>query len=119
QMVAHRSEWSGTLMLIGQPAEERTGGAKAMMEDHIWQRFGKPDYALALHVVPNVEAGKVSVEESMFSGADSLEVVIHGQGTHGAYPHKGKDPIVLASQIVLALQTIVTRDIDPREPAVI
>jgi hippurate hydrolase len=119
QMAARRSEWSGTLMLIGQPAEERTGGAKAMMEDHIWQRFGKPDYALALHVVADMEAGKIVADEAPYSGSDALEITIHGKGTHGASPHTGKDPVVLAAQIVMALQTVVTRDVAPREPAVI
>lgn len=120
QMMAQRKNWSGTLMLIGQPAEERVGGADAMMKDKVWQRFGKPDYALAFHVDASSEAGKISVDEGApYSGVDTMEIVVHGIGAHGAYPHQGKDPVVLASQIVLALQTIVTRDIAPREPAVI
>lgn len=119
QMAARRNEWSGTLMLIAQPAEERTGGAKAMMADRLWERFGKPDYALALHVIADMEAGRIVAGEAAYSGADTLEIVIHGQGTHGASPHRGKDTVVLAAQIVLALQTIVTRDIAPREPALI
>jgi hippurate hydrolase len=119
QMAARKDEWKGTLMLIGQPAEERTGGAKAMMADGLYQRFGKPDYALALHVVADIEAGKIVVDDAPYSGADALEIVVHGIGTHGASPHMGKDPIVIGAQIVLALQTIVTRDIAPREPALI
>lgn len=119
QMAAHKGEWKGTLMLVGQPAEERTGGALDMMADGIYKRFGKPDYALSLHVAADIPAGKIEVSEAPFSGADLLEMTVHGVGTHGASPHMGKDPVVLASQIVLALQTVVTRDISPREPALI
>ncbi|MBI3712100.1 MAG: amidohydrolase [Burkholderiales bacterium] len=120
QMMARRAQWSGTLMLIGQPAEERVGGALAMMKDQVWQRFGKPDYALAFHVDAGSEAGKITaVEGSPYSGVDTVEITVHGVGTHGAYPHLGKDPVVIAAQIVLALQTIVTREVAPREPAVI
>ncbi|WP_426163917.1 amidohydrolase [Pseudoduganella sp. R-32] len=119
QMAAHKGEWKGTLMLVGQPAEERTGGALDMMADGIYKRFGKPDYALSLHVGADIEAGKIEASEAPFSGADLMEIVVHGIGTHGASPHTGKDPVVIASQIVLALQTVVTRDIAPREAALI
>lgn len=120
QMMARRAQWSGTLMLIGQPAEERVGGALAMMKDQIWQRFGKPDYALAFHVAADSEAGKITAEEgSPYSGVDTVEITVHGVGTHGAYPHLGKDPVLIASQIVVALQSIVSREIAPREPRVI
>ena len=119
QMAAHKGEWKGTLMLVGQPAEERTGGALDMMGDGIYKRFGKPDYALSLHVGADIEAGKIEASEAPFSGADLMEIVVHGIGTHGASPHTGKDPVVIASQIVLALQTVVTRDIAPREAALI
>lgn len=120
QMVAHKNEWSGTLMLIGQPAEERVGGAKGMMQDQLWQRFGKPDYALAFHVSTEVEAGKVFVDEgSPYSGVDSVDLIIHGIGAHGASPHRGKDPVVIGAEIVMALQTIISREIAPRENAVI
>lgn len=120
QMAARKQQWSGTLMLIGQPAEERVGGAAAMMKDHIWKRFGQPKYALAFHVDSGSEAGKIVAEEgSPYSGVDTVEITVHGVGTHGAYPHLGKDPVVIGAQIVLALQTIVTREVAPREPAVI
>ncbi|MES2130099.1 MAG: amidohydrolase, partial [Pseudomonadota bacterium] len=120
QMAARRKEWSGTLMLIGQPAEERVAGAKAMMKDNLYQRFGKPDYALAMHVISDLEAGRLAVDDSsMFSGVDSLEITIHGLGAHGSAPHTGKDPVVLGAQIVLALQTIISRDLAPREPRLI
>ncbi|TQV72603.1 amidohydrolase [Exilibacterium tricleocarpae] len=120
QMAKRRSDWSGTLMLIGQPAEERVGGAKGMMADNIWKRFGQPDYAMAFHVSSEIEAGKlVAVEGSPYSGVDSLDIIVPGIGAHGASPHRGKDPVVIGAQIVLALQTIVSREIAPKEPAVI
>jgi hippurate hydrolase len=119
QMAARKGDWNGTLMLVGQPAEERTGGALDMMGDGIYKRFGKPDYALSLHVGADIEAGKIEASDAPFSGADLMEIVVHGIGTHGASPHTGKDPVVIASQIVLALQTVVTRDVAPREAALI
>jgi len=120
QMAARRDDWSGTLMLIVQPAEERVLGAKAMREDEIWQRFGKPDYALAFHVSSQNVAGQVNISEgSPFAGADTVDIIIHGVGAHGAHPHGGKDPIVLGSQIVLALQTLVSRELPPRWPGVV
>jgi len=120
RMAAMKDQWSGTLMLIGQPAEERVLGAKAMMNDHLWQRFGKPDYALAFHVNSLGEAGVINVSEgSPFAGADTVDIIIHGIGAHGAYPHKGKDPIILGSEIVLALQTLVSRELSPRAPGVV
>jgi hippurate hydrolase len=119
QMAAMKSRWKGTLMLVGQPAEERVGGARDMMADQIWKRFGKPDFALSLHVLSNLAAGKISIAESPYSGVDTLEMNIPGIGTHGASPHTGKDPIVIGAQIVMGLQTIVSRDLAPREPGLI
>jgi hippurate hydrolase len=120
QMSARMDQWSGTLMLIGQPAEERIRGAKAMMDDNLWQRFGQPDYALAFHVAAGLPAGLVNVQEgSPFAGSDSVDIIVHGVGAHGASPHAGKDPILLGSQIVVALQTLVSRELPPREPGVI
>ncbi len=119
-MANHRDTWSGTLMLIGQPAEERVGGAKLMMEDNLWQRFGQPDYAMAFHVASTVPTGKIVADlGSPYSGADTVDIIIHGVGAHGASPHRGIDPIVLGSQIVLALQTVVSRELPPREAGVI
>ena len=119
-MAATKNTWSGTLMLIGQPAEERVNGAKGMMEDGIWERFGQPDYALAFHVASGVPTGKlVAVVGSPMSGADTVDIIIHGIGAHGASAHRGVDPVVLGSQIVLALQTVVSRDMPPREAGVI
>ena len=120
QMAARKDQWSGTLMLLVQPAEERVLGAKAMREDDIWTRFGKPDYALAFHVNSLDVAGKVNISEgSPFAGADTVDIIIHGVGAHGAHPYAGKDPIVLGSQIVLALQTLVARELSPRAPGVV
>ena len=119
-MARSRDTWSGTLMLIGQPAEERVGGAKLMMADNLWERFGKPDYALAFHVSAGVPTGKlVATVGSPMSGADTVDIIVHGIGAHGASPHRGVDPVVLGSQIVLALQTVVSRELPPREAGVI
>lgn len=119
-MSAHRQDWGGTLMLVVQPAEERVLGAAAMRADGIWDRFGTPDYALAFHVSSNDVAGVINVSEgSPYAGADTVDIIIHGVGAHGAHPHRGKDPIVLGSQIVLALQTLVARELSPRVPGVV
>jgi hippurate hydrolase len=119
-MAAHKDQWTGTLMLVVQPAEERVLGAQAMRDDDIWGRFGKPDYALAFHVNSLDVAGKVNItEESPFAGADTVDIIIHGIGAHGAHAYAGKDPIVLGSQIVLALQTLVSRELPPRSPGVV
>ncbi len=119
-MAAHKDDWNGTIMLVVQPAEERVLGAKAMRDDDIWGRFGKPDYALAFHVNSLDVAGKVNITEgSPFAGADTVDIIIHGIGAHGAHPYAGKDPIVLGSQIVLALQTLVSRELPPRSAGVV
>jgi hippurate hydrolase len=120
QMAARRDEWRGTLMLVVQPAEERVLGARAMRDDRIWERFGKPEKALAFHVSSSDVAGIINVQEgSPYAGADTIDIIIHGVGAHGASPHRGKDPIVLGSQIVLALQTLVSRELSPRDPGVV
>jgi hippurate hydrolase len=119
-MAANRDGWSGTLMLIGQPAEERLIGARTMMADNLWQRFGTPDYALAFHVASFMPTGRIGVAPAaQYSGADTVDIIVHGVGTHGAYPHKGVDPVVLGSQIVLALQTVVSRTLPPQDAGVI
>ncbi len=120
QMATRKDEWRGTLMLLVQPAEERVLGARAMKDDGVWQRFGTPDYVLALHVSSQDVAGVINISEgSPYAGADTVDIVIHGVGAHGAHPHSGKDPIVLGAQIVLALQTLVSRELAPREPGVV
>ncbi len=119
-MTGLKDLWRGTLILLAQPAEEGLGGARAMIEDGLWQRFPRPDAGLGLHVDPELATGTVGLASDYVSaGAESLDMIVSGMGGHGAYPHKTKDPVVLAAQIVLALQTIVSRSIDPREPAVI
>jgi len=120
QMNRRRDAWQGTLMLVVQPAEETGAGAKAMKADRIWERFGQPDYALAFHVDADDPAGFVNVSEgSPYAGADSVDIIIHGVGGHGASPHQTKDPIVLGAQIVMALQTLVSRELPPRHAGVV
>ncbi|MEM6912774.1 MAG: amidohydrolase [Pseudomonadota bacterium] len=120
QLMAMKDKWSGTLMFIVQPAEERVGGAKAMLADGLYERFGKPDYALAFHVTSVMETGLVSAAEGIqYSSSDSVDITVPGIGAHGASPHMGRDPVYIASQIVTALQSIVSREIMPLSPAVI
>ncbi len=120
QMSARNDEWSGTLMLIVQPAEERVLGARAMRDGNIWEQFGQPDFALAFHVSAGSPAGKIDAPEGdVYAGADTVDIIVHGIGAHGASPHRGKDPIVIGSQIVLALQTLVSRELAPRVPGVV
>ena len=115
-----KDQWQGTLMLVGQPAEERGGGARAMLADGLFKRFPVPDHAVALHVSPATPVGTINYAEGFaMANVDSVDITVFGVGGHGAYPHTTKDPVVLASQIVLALQTIVSREIAPSEPAVI
>jgi amidohydrolase len=120
QMAAEKEKWSGTLVFIGQPAEERSGGATAMLKDGLFARFPKPNYCLALHCAADAAAGTIGYTEGFTTAnIDSMDIVVHGVGGHGAWPHKTKDPVVLAAEIVLALQTIVSREIDPLESAVV
>jgi hippurate hydrolase len=115
-----KDRWSGTLMLVGQPSEETVEGARAMLADGFYTRFPKPDYALALHNEPTLEAGKVGlVSGPVYASATTIEVRIRGVGGHGAHPESTKDPVVMAAQYVLALQTIVSRQTLPLEPAVV
>jgi hippurate hydrolase len=121
RLLAHfKDRWRGTLVFIGQPAEERGAGAKAMLADGLFTRFPKPDYCLALHVSADLAAGSIATTEGYFlANVDSVDITIHGVGGHGAYPHKTKDPVVLAAQTILALQTIASREIEPIEPVVV
>nr|WP_298925782.1 amidohydrolase [uncultured Erythrobacter sp.] len=120
RLAATKDKWSGTIMFVVQPAEERVGGAKAMLEDGLYERFGKPDYALAFHVASAFPTGKITASEGIqYSSADSVDIMVPGIGAHGASPHSGRDPVYIASQIVTALQSIVSREIGPLSPAVI
>ena len=120
EMADNRDQWRGTLMLVGQPAEEIGAGAKAMLSDKLYQRFGVPDYNLALHVSASLPAGQIGyVSGYAMANVDSVDVEIYGQGGHGAYPHMTKDPVVMASEIVLTLQTIVSRELSPLDSAVV
>jgi len=115
-----RSQWRGTIVFIAQPAEERSGGAKAMLREGLYERFPTPDYALALHVSPTLPAGQVGFcPEFALANVDMLDITVHGEGGHGAYPHTTRDPVMLASRMVVALQTLVSREISPLEPAVV
>ncbi|MBV1901431.1 MAG: amidohydrolase [Kordiimonadaceae bacterium] len=119
-LAALKDSWSGTLVFIGQPAEERVLGALAMLKDGLFERFPRPDYNIALHVSPTLAAGDVGLAEGYaFANVDSVDIAIKGISGHGAYPHTTKDPVVLASQIVIALQTLVSRDTSPLEAAVV
>lgn len=119
-LAQNKDRWHGTLVIIGQPAEERGGGARAMLADGLFTRFPRPDFCLALHDDAELETGTIGYTPGYaLANVDSVDVIIHGIGGHGASPHKTKDPIVLASQIVLALQTIVSREIRPGDPAVV
>ncbi len=115
-----RDRWKGTLVFIAQPAEEVSGGAEPMLKDGLYTRFPLPNYALALHVFSDLPAGVIGYREGpLTANVDTVDILVHGIGGHGAMPQATKDPIVLASQIVLALQTIDSREIDPLEPVVV
>jgi hippurate hydrolase len=119
-LAGHRDRWRGTLVAIGQPAEERMRGARAMLEDGLFERFPRPTYGLALHVDSALAAGKVGVRSGFtLANSDSIDITVKGVGGHGAYPHTTVDPIVQAADLVLALQTIVSREVKPTDPAVI
>ena len=119
-LTSFRDRWQGTLVMIGQPAEERGAGARAMLADGLYERFPYPDYAFAFHVQPDLPVRTIGyVSGYALANVDSMDIIVKGVGGHGAYPHSARDPVVLAAQIVLALQTIVSREIEPIEPAVV
>jgi amidohydrolase len=119
-LAASKSKWHGTVMLIGQPSEETIDGAKAMLADHLYERFGKPDLAVALHDTNSRAAGTVSIVSGpTLASSTSVDVVLRGIGGHGASPQEGKDPIVMAGEFIVQLQTIVSRQENPRDPAVV
>ncbi|HTW59733.1 MAG TPA: amidohydrolase [Terriglobales bacterium] len=121
EIMAHsKSTWHGTLMLIGQPAEETIGGAEGMIRDGLFTRFPKPDVAVALHVGNATPAGTATITPGIYnSNADSVRIVIYGKGGHGAAPNTTVDPIVIAARTILALQTIVSREVKPGEMAIV
>ena len=119
-LAALKDQWRGTLILIGQPAEETGDGAKAMLADGLYTRFPKPDFVLGLHDHAEYEAGKIIYAPGYaMASATSIDLTIRGLGGHGSKPEATKDPVVIASQIVLALQTIVSRENSPLDPAVV
>lgn len=119
-MAGTKAGWHGTLILIGQPAEETIAGAKRMVEDGLMTRFPKPDVALSMHVGNELPAGEVGVGPGYrFSNADSLRITIYGKGGHGSMPNSTIDPILIAARIVVTLQSIVSREVKPGEVAVI
>ena len=115
-----KDQWRGTLVFIGQPAEEAVGGALGMLNDGLFKRFPRPDFCFALHDDAELAAGTVGYAPG-YSGAnvDSVDITVSGVGGHGAYPHKTKDPVVLAAQIILDLQTVASREVKPGEPVVV
>ena len=119
-MAQDKARWHGTLMLVGQPAEEIVSGATAMLKDGLFTRFPKPDYALGMHDEPSLAAGVIGFHTGAFrAAANSVEVTVFGKGGHGAYPQTTVDPVVLAARIVLGLQTIVSRENNPADPVVV
>jgi hippurate hydrolase len=120
EMASRKSAWHGTLMLIGQPSEEIIQGAQAMLADHLYDRFGRPDYILAEHDYPDYPAGSIAIKGGpLMASATSIGMVIRGVGGHGSEPQAGKDPILLAAEFVLVSQSIVSRQINPQQPAVL
>lgn len=119
-MAANKAKWSGTLVMIGQPAEERGAGARMMLADGLYTRFPKPQYALAFHDAAQFPAGQIGYTPGYaLANVDSVDILVKGLGGHGAYPQTTKDPIVLASRIVTTLQTLVSREISPLDSAVV
>lgn len=119
-MAEQKSQWHGTLMLVGQPSEETIDGARAMLADHLYERFGKPDMILSEHDASEYAAGTIAIKAGpLAASSTSIDVVMRGKGGHGAAPEVSKDPIVMAAEFVLEMQTIVSRQISPQQPAVI
>ena len=120
ELIAKKDEWSGTLVMIAQPAEELGLGAIAMLEDGLFTHFPVPDYNLALHVSASLPSGQVAYSSGYaLANVDSVDISVKGVGGHGAYPHTTKDPVVVASSIVMSLQTLVSRNVNPQTPAVV
>jgi hippurate hydrolase len=119
-LAAAKSQWHGTLMLIGQPSEETIDGAKAMLADHLYERFGTPDMVIGLHDTNLHAAGSIGITAGpAMASSTSIDITVRGIGGHGAYPFLGRDPIVLAALFITQIQTIVSREEDPRDPSVV
>ena len=119
-LVELKDRWHGTLVMLGQPAEETGDGANAMLRDELYTRFPKPDFAIALHDKPELETGKVGYTPGYaMASATSIDIKIRGIGGHGSAPETTKDPVVTAAQVVMALQTIISRENSPLDPAVV
>lgn len=115
-----KDRWNGTILFVGQPAEESMSGAKEMIREGLFEKFGQPDYCIATHVFPKLEAGKVAVRPGpIMAGTYQLKIIVRGVGGHGAIPQESRDPIVLAARIITSLQTIVSREFSPIIPAVV
>lgn len=116
----HKDRWKGTVLFVGQPAEEKIGGAKVMLADGLYTRFPKPDYALALHVAHDLATGRLAYTRGpAMASSNSIDVIVRGKGGHGAMPQNAVDPVVLAAALVLDIQTIVSREISPLDPSVV
>jgi hippurate hydrolase len=119
-MAQRRGTWHGTLVLVGQPAEEITRGATAMLADGLFTRFPKPDYAISMHDEPSLPSGQIGFHAGFFRASlDTVDVTIFGRGGHGARPQNTVDPIIIAARAILGIQTIVSRETDPFSPAVV
>jgi amidohydrolase len=119
-LIGMKDRWQGTLVFIGQPAEEVGGGARRMIADGLFKRFPRPDYCLGLHAAPHLPHGVVGYSEGLLlANVDTVDITVHGQGGHGSAPHLTIDPIVLAARIILDLQTLVSREINPQDAAVV
>jgi hippurate hydrolase len=119
-LVAQRDKWRGTVMLVAQPSEETIDGAKAMLADHLYERFGKPDMVIGLHDTNEISAGKIGLTPGpALAASTSIDVTIQGIGGHGSAPERGRDPITLAALYITQIQTIVSREEDPQDPTVV
>lgn len=119
-LAGSKDTWAGTLVMVAQPAEELGLGGPAIIADGLFTRFPEPDANLALHVSAGLPAGSIGYTEGFaLAAVDTVDITVHGSGGHGAYPHTTKDPVVIAAGIVTALQTLVSRNVDPQEPAVV
>jgi hippurate hydrolase len=119
-MATSKDKWHGTLMLVGQPSEETIDGAKAMLADHLYERFGRPDLVIGLHDTNELPAGQVGlIPGAAMASSTSIDVVIRGIGGHGSAPQVGRDPVTLAALYITQMQTIVSREEDPQDPTVV